>query len=1079
MNWKEHLAAFARSKLPKKAFRLCVYDNALVPPALLNTIQNREGSILIVIPDAAQLEYAASSLDDLCGIIGETRPIVPLPEVSPSRRMWIPENEAGRCAALEMALSGTPAIYLTTASVLLSSTLAPKSFKSSSFTLKKGDSIAPAKLAEKLVELDYDNEIEVQTPGEFSRRGGIFDVYSPLYEAPVRIEFWGDEIDSLRFFQPDTQRSFEEAEELRIVPRGTAVLEADGQATAKIRDFFPKNIQAILVNQPSISEHIATYLDAEALSSWEKTEKGFQSPIQIVTRPDDIFDDSDNLPNVRLPAISMEQEFASSIPDLGDGAVLWHLQQLKDSFKRWSETKQTVVACLSEQGEIDRFRQMLSDDKELAKYAPIIEHQHIAQGLMLPDEKLILLSSQEIFGRRAKIRRKRVKNYRHDNSLGREIEIEEGAYVVHVAHGIALFRGIRKVETMGEVQEVLVLEFDEGVLLYVPLEEAFMVSRYMGAGKAQPKLNKLGTTSWDRTKKNAMEAAYDLAAELIRTEAMRQQSTGHAMKPSIEWERSFANSFPYKTTVDQEAAINQVLADMADDKPMDRLLCGDVGFGKTEVAVRAAFRAVLNGKQVAVLAPTTVLAQQHYQTFRERMAEYPVAIDVISRFRTASEQNKILEKTAAGEIDILIGTHRIIQNDVHFRNLGLLVIDEEQRFGVKHKQRLKSLRSDLDILTMTATPIPRTLYFSLSGIRNLSTIMTPPVDRLPVTTIVANFDEKLIKLAITRELERKGQVFFLFNRVKNIDNMQEFIQRLVPEARCQVAHGQMPPSQLEKIMDDFVKHKSDVLVCTTIIESGIDIPNVNTIIIDRADRFGLSELYQLRGRVGRHHRQAYAYLLLPTMGGLAENARERLSAIRRYTHLGAGFKLAMRDLEIRGAGNILGTEQSGHIAAVGFELYCQLLKDAVNGLSKNMPKKKPLVQVNLDKVTFALSVQNGKTPIGFPPDFINDLNSRIECYKRLEEIDTNKKLQDFKQELEDRFGKLPQETANLLIYHSLRIAATQQRLVSISAHNGKFFIETQHGLFRQKNGELPPDNSTNGHEQILKALSAISGFNCA
>ena len=405
------------------------------------------------------------------------------------------------------------------------------------------------------------------------------------------------------------------------------------------------------------------------------------------------------------------------------------------------------------------------------------------------------------------------------------------------------------------------------------------------------------------------------------------------MKPVIEWETSFANSFPYKETPDQEEAIRAVLEDLENPKPMDRLLCGDVGYGKTEVALRAAFRAVLNGKQVAILVPTTILAQQHFQTFRERLAEYPVTIDLVSRFRSSKDIKEILAKAASGEIDILIGTHRIIQKDVHFRSLGLLIIDEEQRFGVAHKQRLKSMRADLDILTMTATPIPRTLYFSLSGIRNLSTIMTAPVDRLPVTTVVAIFDKELIRMAITREIERKGQVFFLYNRVATIDKMCETVRQLVPQARCEYAHGQMGSGELEKVMVRFVRGEIDVLVCTTIIESGVDIPNVNTIIIDRADRFGLSELYQLRGRVGRHIRQAYAYLLLPPMGALPQNARERLAAIRRYTHLGAGFKLAMRDMEIRGAGNILGTEQSGHIAAVGFELYCQLLKDAVKGLT--------------------------------------------------------------------------------------------------------------------------------------------------
>ncbi|MBR4371573.1 MAG: DEAD/DEAH box helicase, partial [Victivallales bacterium] len=514
--------------------------------------------------------------------------------------------------------------------------------------------------------------------------------------------------------------------------------------------------------------------------------------------------------------------------------------------------------------------------------------------------------------------------------------------------------------------EVIELEFDEEKRLYVPLEQVNLVSRYMGSGKTTPSLSKLGGVAWRKTKDAAGAAAWDLAADMLRIEAMRQKASGQSFKPQVEWERAFVGSFPYTETPDQTTAIESVLADMEADKPMDRLLCGDVGYGKTEVAMRAAFRAVLNGKQVAVLVPTTVLCQQHYQSFMERMSGFPITIETLSRFRTHAEQSDVLERTARGEVDIVIGTHRLLSNDVQFASLGLLIIDEEQRFGVADKQRLKQMRANLDILTMTATPIPRTLYFSISGIRNLSTIMTAPSDRLPVTTIVAQFDMELIRQAIVREMERGGQVFFLYNRVQTIYQMEEMIKKLVPTARTVVAHGQMSSGKLEDVMTKFVKGDYDVLVCTTIIESGVDIPNANTIIIDRADRFGLSELYQLRGRVGRNDRQAFAYMLMPPMGALATNARDRLEAIRRYTHLGAGFKLALRDLEIRGAGNILGTEQSGHIAAVGFDLYCQLLKEAVSRLSDHKSSLPMPVEITFDKTSFALVAARGRTALGIP-----------------------------------------------------------------------------------------------------------------
>lgn len=1067
--------------MPRGGFTLPLSEEALVPLALSCLVCNRHGAILIVLPDTASMERHAIGLADFCGIIGERRRILPMPEVAPQRNMWIPENEAGRCAVLQAALSGENAIYLTTPSVLLSQTIAPKTFKSNSFSLRKGMTISLEDLTNSLVALDYDNEIEVHIPGEFSRRGGIVDLYSPLYEAPVRIEFWGNEIDSIRYFAPDTQRSYKEADEIKVVPRGTALIGDEKLNVTPIRDFFKKEICTVFVNEDLFSGKLMHYFDEEAVQQWEAMRKTFSSPIHLKVGPEE--NSGANSNSFRFDALTLEANFSQYLPELGETAAVWQWQQLRDTVRRWHSSGYTVVACCNENGEADRFRQLLSEHGETpeprgnkpASMPICIEKQHLECGLMLLDAKIALLSSKELFGRKTNTRRKKAVEYKHEHSLSGNFELEEGSYVVHASYGIAIFQGIKRINSSGDVQEVMLLEFAGESKLYVPLDQSYLVSRYLGSGKATPKLSSLGSTSWRRTKDEAEKSAVDLAAELIKIEAMRENSHGDAMKPVPEWERAFANSFPYNETPDQSTAIAEVLADMEKDKPMDRLLCGDVGYGKTEVAIRAAFRAVLNGRQVAVLAPTTILAQQHYNSFKERMAEYPVRIEVLSRFKTKAQQRKILEDTATGEVDILVGTHRIVQDDVHFRRLGLLVIDEEQRFGVEHKQRLKEMRADIDILTMTATPIPRTLYFSLSGIRNLSTISTPPADRLPVTTVVAKFDPQLIQLAIKRELERGGQVFFLYNRVNDIGKIGDMVQKLVPEANVAVAHGQMHERELESIILNFVERKIDVLICTTIVENGVDMPNVNTIIIDRADRFGLSDLYQLRGRVGRNNRQAYAYMLLPPMGELAQNARERLSAIRRYSGLGAGFRLALRDMEIRGAGNILGVEQSGHIAAIGFELYCRLLKDAVKALDQGKKKYTRLeCKLVFDSLTFALSSTNGKTCVCIPDVYIPEVSLRIDCYKKIASAESMAELEELKLEFKDRFGELPLATLVLFEYNSLRIEATQAGIVSISAVNDKLLVETKTGIWRDAYRQLPVMSSMEGREQIRQARAFVA-----
>lgn len=1052
---------------------LTVRDETLLPVALCCLTRSRsDAPYLVVTPDNDGAEKLAAAFENYRRILGDARPVVPVPEVSDNRRQWMPENEASRCAALDSALNHVPGFYFAGVRVLLSEVLSPAQFRKDSLSLKIGDEFPPEILVRKLVELDYDNEVEVTSPGEFSWRGGIIDVYSPLYDAPVRIEFFGNEIDGMRMFHPEDQRSFEKVESVRIVPRGTAMLEGEEAATTPVIEFFRPGMKMILCNPARIVAQLEEYGTEGEIQQWKRQLEDGEDLVSLLSDVDEVAAAKDG---EELVVNSLDGVLTGNLPDAGDGALLWHWQLLKDSLLRWKQAKYRMVACCAGDGEIERLQEMLAADDATAKLKMEFSRCELNCGIMIPDEKLLLLSDSELFGHRNVRRLVRNVDYKYEKNLRDAMDLEEGVLAVHLNYGICVYHGLKTTCIGGEEVETIELEFADDARIYVPLEEAGLVSRYVGGSKVRPELSRPGGVAWQHSKERAAEAAWGLAAELLRIEAMRQASKGIQFKPSVEWERSFAGSFPFTTTRDQQEAIDACLRDMESDKPMDRLLCGDVGYGKTEVALRAAFRAVMNGHQVAMLVPTTVLAQQHYQTFVERMAEYPVNIEMLSRFRSAGEQRKTLERLAAGEVDIVIGTHRLLQGDVKFASLGLLIIDEEQRFGVKHKQKLKELRASLDILTMTATPIPRTLYMSLSGIRNLSTIMTAPSNRLPVQTIVAYHDKELIKQAIMRELERKGQVFFLYNRVGSIYEMADLLKELVPQARFGVGHGQMTPLELEKVMTHFVSGKYDVLVSTTIIESGIDIPNANTIIIDRADRFGLSELYQLRGRVGRDVRQGYAYLLLPPMGMLPDNARRRIAAIKRYTHLGAGFKLAMKDLEIRGAGNILGEEQSGHIAAVGFDLYCSLLHDAVAKLEHRETPARQTMPVSIDFLCSSIAPVPGKVQAVISPDYIEDPVVRIDCYKRIDALEGDAAVADFRKEMTDRFGKLPSAFENLLELQKIKILARSRKVIRLNVENGRVIIETLGGLHKI-NRAVPVLSGKPGREQLKQIQQMISAM---
>ena len=763
--------------------------------------------------------------------------------------------------------------------------------------LKQGGRQTMEDTIKTLSDARYERVSQVTTRGQFAVRGGILDLFSWQAQLPVRVEFFDDDIESIREFDIDTQTSVRHLRSIDIL------LGAAEDESGRVRDYIAKDHWRVAI-EPEEDD------DAEIKISEGWIENG----------PEDFsgaFQDCD------------VGEFA-----VGDFILAEAKRaQFSARLQEWRESSARILIYFQTEGEIERFREIVG---EANLEGVELEEGTLPRGFCFPDGNLVVLSAAELFGRFPAHGRRRLQRAER---LGRNraqidfSELNEGDLVVHLENGVGRFLQLMTVPTPGGVeQEVLALEFADGAKLYVPLEQAYLVSRYVGVGKKSPALSSLADAKWSRAKKNAVASIFDYAGKMLAVQAERETQSGHSFGPDTKWQAEFEHSFPFRETPDQLKAIIETKNDMERARSMDRLICGDVGFGKTEVAIRAAFKAVMDGRQVAVLTPTTVLAQQHFETFRQRMLDYPVRIEMLSRFRSQSEQRKVLQLLREGGVDVVIGTHRLISGDVVFKDLGLVVIDEEQRFGVLHKEKFKELFKLVDVLTLSATPIPRTLYLSLVGVKDMSSIETPPLNRLPVETVVCGYDERIIRDAINRELERQGQVYFLHNRVQTIERTRNRIAELCPNARVEFGHGQMGDDELEMVMSRFVAGKIDVLVCTTIIESGLDIPNANTIIIDRADRFGLADLYQLRGRVGRAEHKAYAYLMLPREMMTVGAARKRINAIKQYSSLGAGFRIAMRDLEIRGAGSILGTAQSGHIMAIGFDLYCQLLKQAVSQL---------------------------------------------------------------------------------------------------------------------------------------------------
>ena len=985
-----------------------------------------------------------------------------------------------------------PKLIVTSVTALLQKTFPPGEIQERTRTFERASKIAPLDLIEFLEEQGYEPEAQVSQRGEIALRGGIVDIFPPTSPWPVRLDFFGDELESLREFDPLTQVSRGEIASVTLPPAGELGILKQRQnqkPLATLLDYLPRETIFLLCGSDSLAVHADSYElqvpkgDAFFIS-WpdfliELNRRGHTS----VEFSEEAEIGEAGLQFETLDAFRPLAERAPE-PQIAEAQRREFFQQLH----RWLRQDFFVHVFCNNDGERQRFEEIWQEHGFGVEEKLLIQIGSLARGFICDAAKIVVVTDAEIFGR-YKIQRPRRQKNSHAQAARSALDIdftdlEEGDLVVHLQHGIGRFRGL-KMMPVGKSRhipasdnqpvdknECLVIEYapandgEESPKLYVPVSEAHLVSKYVGAGKANPPLNQLGGTRWAKAKEQTEKAVRDIAAEMLRIQAVRETQAGHPCKPDTQWQREFESSFIYEETPDQVTAIAATKADQERAKPMDRLICGDVGFGKTEVAIRAAFKCVMDGKQVAILVPTTVLAQQHFNNFRERMADYPVRVELLSRFRTKREASKVIENLAAGAVDIVIGTHRIVQEDIAFKDLGLVVIDEEQRFGVLHKEKFKRLRTMVDVLTLSATPIPRTLYLALTGARDMSTIQTPPHDRLPVETIATPYDERTIRDAIKRELARGGQVFFLHNRVTTIEVMRTKLQELVPDARIVVGHGQMHADDLEEVMTKFVNGEADVLLSTTIIESGLDIPNANTIIIDRADRFGLSQLYQLRGRVGRYKHQAYAYLLLPRHARLLTDVRKRISAMKQYATLGSGFKIAMRDLEIRGAGNLLGAEQSGHITAVGFELYCQLLKQSVASMKGEKIKPRVEVRVALDFLGDAGSL---------PENYVTEPHHRIEIYRKLAQANEKPLLDALQKELRDRFGPLPPAAELLLAVGELKILASEKGVTSIEVEEDKLKITRQNN-FITLGGKFPrlTKKDTKGRfKEIKRMLLAI------
>lgn len=984
------------------------------------------GPLAVVCPTNAIVE---SVCDDL-QMFGLDRVLsFPAWETDPGQRLVYDGIYGERLRTLKaLMLAEQKCTVVCSVQSLLQPVPPPEAVQRNSLHLTVGQDFGVEQLARWLAERRFQAVSGVELPGEFARRGGLLDVFAGDWDYPVRIEWFGDQIESMRRFDVGSQRGIESIAnvEITVLPAaGDDPMRAASQPR-QLFDYLTDTARFVILSPEDVRREADAYLErldhpgqliGYAVTHESIVRRGVVEICRLADAPHPWC--------MQLPVESVER-FSGDIGRIRDELVLA------------ASGREVFLVCQTP-AEIQRLTEVFDETPLMATGQLHFVVGRLESGFHWKDPDLIVLGGNQLF-RRTVLRR------RVSKRLGKRIdsflELRENDLVVHLAHGIGRYRGLELLKRENQLEEHLVLEFHGGTRIYVPATKIELVQKYVGARKAGVKLATIGGKTWLLRKKAAEAAVQDVAVEMLELHARRAARPGIAFRADSEWQHEFDASFPFEETADQLAAIDAIKADMHSSRPMDRLLCGDVGFGKTEVGMRAAFKAVDNGYQVAVLVPTTVLAEQHYRSFRERFAEFPFVIEKLSRFCTGKEQNQIVAGLAAGKIDMVIGTHRLGSDDVRFHNLGLLIIDEEQRFGVEIKEKLKALRSTVDVLTMTATPIPRTLHISLTGMRDISNLETPPEDRLAVETRVMRWDEKVIRTAILRELNRGGQVYFVHNRIHDIENVAARLAEIVPEASLQIAHGRMNPHELEDVMVGFVDGQFDVLLATTIVESGLDIPNANTIFIDGADHYGLADLHQLRGRVGRYKHRAYCYLLVDKHKHISPDSARRLRAIEEFSQMGAGFAIAMRDLEFRGAGNILGTQQSGHIANVGYELYCQLLEAAVRRLRKMPPKLSLDVNIDLPCEAF------------LPSDYVPDLRMKIDLYRRIGRVSSEEDVRDLITEMRDRFGEPPAVAMRLLSLAALKMAAaiwsiTDIRIVPQDGHDYLTFTYVDQGRIRQ------------------------------
>ena len=985
----------------------------------------REAPVVLVVPTDAAVEsitadvrFFLAGLEGLSAFEAERRAVpFPSPEVDPYRGL-APHLEvaSARARALFGLAEGTARVVVASARALISRVAAPATLRSAGIVITPGMEIAPHDLGDRLARAGFTREDPVDEHGEFCVRGGVLDFYPASESDPVRLEYIGDIVESVRRFDAATQRSRAALDQIAIYPQRESI---DDDLSATFADYVrAASAQLLTFELGEVAERGRPLEEQWRRSEADMTARGHAvRPFDDIAQPwHDVeawLQTGRQASELSLDDTDPSFAHVSSLP-----TIEYHgrLGDWVEEIRKAQAREDTVVFVAATPGRAERTLEVLGEYNvraralaladDLRDVTVVVATGQLSRGFHLPAAHLVFFAETDVFEEERRVHERRRSASRSFLSDFRDLKV--GDLVVHVDNGIGRFVGLKKLAAAGlGEQEFMELRYAGDDKLFVSLERLDLVQKYTGG--ANPPLDKLGGTTWEKAKSRVKKAMRDMAEELIKLYAARKAVVGHSFSPDSHWHQEFADAFEYELTVDQRAAITDIAKDLETPTPMDRLLCGDVGYGKTEVAMRAAFKVVMDGKQVAVLAPTTVLAFQHLRTLTERFAGFPVRIDMISRFRTNAEQKAVLASLAAGQTDIVVGTHRLLSKDVSFRDLGLLVVDEEQRFGVAHKERLKQLRKKVDVLTMTATPIPRTLNMSLVGIRDMSVIETPPRDRLAIQTHVVRFDQDVVARAIRTELERGGQVYFVHNRVESIFSIANMVTRLVPEARMAVAHGQMSEEELERAMVDFIAHKYDVLIATTIVENGLDIPNANTLIVNRADRYGLAQLYQLRGRVGRSDRRAYAYLLIPTEDTLSPVARRRLAAIREFSDLGSGFRIAALDLEIRGAGNLLGGEQSGHIEAIGFDMYVQLLEQTIRELKGEELEDDRRATVNL------------RLDLRLDESYVPDMNQRLMIYRRMASVRTADELRAYIDELRDRYGPPPPSVENLARYASLRV----------------------------------------------------------